>query len=43
MWLTKKYHLVPKHWMHNYNIRNKYDKTLKDLMEEKYLEIPNEW
>ena len=29
--------------MHNYEIKNKDGKTLKDLMEEKYLKIPNEW
>ena len=40
MWLTKKYQLVPRQWMHNYNIKNKKDKTLKYLMIENYMPIP---
>ena len=29
--------------MHNYNIKNKNGKTLKDLMIENYMPILNEW
>ena len=29
--------------MHNYNIKNKDNKTLKDLMIEYYKPVPNEW
>ena len=32
MWLTKQQKLVPRWWMHNYDIKNKDGKTLKDLM-----------
>ena len=40
MWLTKKYKLVPKQWMHNYQIKNKQDKTLKDIMKERKMIVP---
>ena len=40
MWLTLNKCLVPKWWMHDYDIKNKDGKTLKDLMMEKYMPIP---
>ena len=40
MWITRWSYLVPRHWMHNYDIKNKYDKTLKDCMVEKHVPIP---
>lgn len=40
MWLTKKYNMVPKYWMHDYSIKNKEGKTLKDLMIDHYMPIP---
>ena len=38
--LTEKHKLVPKQWMHNYNIINIDNKTLKDLMKENHMPIP---
>ena len=41
MWLTNKRCLIPKYWMHDYNIKNNYEnKTLKDLMIRKHMPIP---
>ena len=34
MWLTYKKCLVPKQWMHNYEIKNMWNKSLKDIMKE---------
>ena len=36
MWLTKQNKLIPRQWMHTYNIKNKDGKTLKDIMEEQH-------
>ena len=41
MWLTKNCRLIPRQWMHNYDIRNKDGKTLKDLMIEYNMSIPH--
>ena len=40
MWLTLDYYIIPKQWMHDYNIRNEDGKTLKDLMIENNMPIP---
>ena len=32
MWLTKKNYLIPRQWMHNYDIKNINNRTLRDLM-----------
>ena len=45
MWLTCwKNCLVPRQWMHDYNIKNYYEnETLKDLMIDHYMPVPKEW
>ena len=43
MWLTENKYLIPRQWMHNYNIKNKDGKTLKNLMIENDMPIPSEW
>ena len=43
MWLIKMSLSVPRYWMHNYEIKNRNGKTLKDLMTEKYMPIPKHW
>ena len=43
MWLTQKQCLIPKNWMHIYDIKNFEEKTLKDIMIRQYVPVPNEW
>ena len=40
MWLTKRSCLIPRQWMHDYIIKNKDGKTLKDIMTENNMPIP---
>lgn len=40
MCLTKRQKIIPRHWMHDYYIINKENKTLKDLMIEYSMPIP---
>ena len=40
MWLTKNYCLVPRQWMHTYNIINNYGKGVDDLMKMHNMPIP---
>ena len=35
--------LVPKQWMHDYDIKNKDNKSLKDLMIEQHMPVPQHW
>lgn len=40
MWLINQGILVPKYWMHDYNIKNATGQTLKDLMIKEKMPIP---
>ena len=41
MWLTCwENSLVPRYWMHDYDIKNCGGKTLKDLMKYNYMPVP---
>ena len=40
MWLIKQNVLVPREWMHSYDIKNEKGMTLKDLMIKYYMTIP---
>ena len=35
--------MPPREWMHNYDIKDINDKTLKDYLEDNYLPIPKHW
>ena len=43
MILAKQEIMPPKEWMHNYDIKDINDKTLKDYLEDNYLPIPKHW
>ena len=43
MWLTERLCFVPRCWMHNYDIKNKEGKTLKDLMMNNKMPVPEHW
>ena len=42
MWLTYEHCLVPKYWMHDYNIKDYRWRSLKDLMIENKMPVPHE-
>lgn len=35
--------MPPREWMHNYNIKDKNNKTLKDYLKDNNLPIPEHW
>ena len=35
--------MPPREWMHNYNIKDSYDYTLKDCLQEHNLVVPYHW
>ena len=44
MWLTFwRNCLIPKYWIHGYNIADKYRDTLEDKMIKRCMPIPHEW
>ena len=43
MWLTAQYKFVPRYWMHSYDIKNKKDKSLKDMLIDNKMPIPQEY
>ena len=43
MFIAKNQFIPPQNWMHNYNIKNKDDKTLKDILKENNLPVPLKW
>lgn len=43
MFIAKNQFIPPQNWMHNYNIKNKDNKTLKDILKENHLPVPLKW
>ena len=43
MWLASQNLLVPREWMHNYIIKNRYHKSLDFLIVKSHYHIPHHW
>ena len=43
MWLTSNHCLIPKYWIHDNNIKDKYEKTLKYIIIKNNMPLAHEW
>ena len=43
MWLVKKGKLIPREWMHSFDIKNIDGKTLKEVIIDSSAPVPTEW
>ena len=43
MWLVKKGKLIPREWMHSFDIKNIDGKTLKEVMIDSCVPVINNW
>ena len=41
--LAQKGIIPPREWIHSYDIKDGYNRTLKDYLEDNYLPIPKHW